>query len=71
MDIYLTEIATGARLALSMLPEKARQKGDTAFQVYDIINVGEVRIPRGTNLLTFSWSGTLPGKSVHSLPIRN
>jgi len=63
MDIYLTEIATGARLALSMLPEKAKQKGDTAFQVYDIINVGEVRIPRGTNLLTFSWSGTLPGKS--------
>jgi hypothetical protein len=46
-----------------MLPEKAKQKGDAAFQIYDIINVGEVRIPRGTNLLTFSWNGTLPGKS--------
>lgn len=63
MDIYLTEIETGARLALPMLPEKTEQKGDAAFQSYDIINIGEVRIPRGTNLLTFSWSGTLPGKS--------
>jgi len=63
MDIYFTELETGARLALSMLPEKAKQKGDAAFQIYDIINVGEVRIPRGTNLLTFSWNGTLPGKS--------
>lgn len=63
MDIYITEIETGARLALSMLPEKTKQKGDAAFQIYDIINVGEVRIPRGTNLLTFSWNGTLPGKS--------
>jgi hypothetical protein len=63
MDIYFTEIETGARLTLSMLPEKAKRKGDTQFQTYDIINVGEVKIPKGTNLLTFSWSGTLPGIS--------
>lgn len=63
MDIYFTEIETGARLTLSMLPEKAKRKGDAQFQTYDIINVGEVKIPKGTNLLTFSWSGTLPGIS--------
>ena len=63
MDIYFTEIETGARLALSMLPEKAKRKGDAQFQDYDIINVGEVKIPKGTKLLTFSWDGTLPGKS--------
>jgi LysM repeat protein len=63
MDIYMTEIGTGSRLALSMLPEKARHKGSTSFQRYDIINIGNVEIPKGTSLLTFSWSATLPGKS--------
>jgi len=63
MDIYFTEIETGWRLTLSMLPEKAKRKGDMQFQSYDIINVGEVKFPKGTSLLSFSWSGTLPGKS--------
>lgn len=63
MDIYFTEIETGWRLTLSMLPEKTKRKGDTQFQSYDIINVGEVKLPKGTNLSSFSWSGTLPGKS--------
>lgn len=63
MDIYFTEIETGWRLTLSMLPEKTKHKGDALFQTYEIINVGEVKIPKGTNLLTFSWSGTLPGES--------
>lgn len=63
MDVYITEIETGARMALSMLPEKTRNKGYTKFQTYDIINVGEVKLPKGTNLLTFSWNGTLPGKN--------
>ena len=63
MDIYFTETETGTRLALSMLPEKARRTGDTQFQIYDIINVGEIKIPKGTSLMTFSWKGTLPGRS--------
>lgn len=63
MDIYFTEIETGARLALSMLPEKTKHKGSASFQSYDIINIGEVKIPKGTNLLTFSWNATLPGRS--------
>jgi len=63
VDIYITEIETGARLALSMLPERVRRIGDALFQSYDIINVGEVRIPKGISLLTFSWKGTLPGRS--------
>lgn len=66
MDIYITEIATGARLAFSMLPEKTKHKGDVAFQTYDIINVGEIKVPKGTNLLTFSWSGKLPGRDRRS-----
>lgn len=63
MDIYITEKETGARIALSMLPEKLNCNGSTKFQTYDIINMGEVKLPRGTNLLSFSWSGTFPGSS--------
>ncbi len=63
MDIHITEIETGARFTLSMLPEKVKKSGEALFQTYDFINVGEVKIPKGVSLLTFSWKGTLPGKS--------
>ena len=61
MDIYITEKESGTRIALSMLPEKVKRKASTKFQSYDIINIGEVKLPRGTKLLTFSWDGTFPG----------
>lgn len=63
MDVYITEKETGTRIALAMLPEKVKHKGSAKFQSYDIINVGEVKLPRGTKLLSFSWSGTFPGES--------
>lgn len=63
MDIYITEKSGGTRVALSMLPEKIKLKGSGKFQSYDIIGLGEVRIPRGTKLLSFGWSGTFPGAS--------
>ena len=61
MDIYITEKESGTRIALSMLPEKVKRKASTKFQSYDIINIGEVKLPRGTKLLTFSWDGSFPG----------
>ena len=54
MDVYITEKETGTRIALAMLPEKVKHKGSAKFQSYDIINVGEVKLPRGTKLLSFS-----------------
>ena len=63
MDIYITEKESGTRIALSMLPEKVKRKASTKFQSYDIINIGEVKLPRGTKLLTFSWDGTFPGRA--------
>lgn len=63
MDVYITEKESGSRVALSMLPEKIKQKGSAKFRSYDIINRGEVKLPNGTKLLTFSWSSTFPGAS--------
>lgn len=66
MDIYMSE-RNGSqnnmyRIALSMLPEKVKQAGDAKFNDYDIIGIGEVKIPNGTKLLTVSFSGIFPGK---------
>lgn len=63
MDVYITEKESGVQVALSMLPEKVKRKAGAKFQSYDIIQVGDVKLPRGTKLLTFSWSGTFPGPS--------
>lgn len=66
MDIYITEKETGTSYGLAMLPEKVRHAGEASFRTYDIINVGEVKLPNGSKLLTFSWSGTFPGSSRQS-----
>lgn len=63
LDVYITEKKSGSRVALSMLPEKVKQKGSANFRSYDIISRGEVKLPSGTKLLKFSWGGTFPGKS--------
>ncbi len=63
MDVYITELESGTRLALSQLPERIKVMSDARFQSYDIINLGEVKIPKGTALKSFTWKGVLPGKS--------
>jgi nucleoid-associated protein YgaU len=62
LDIYITEKKSGFRVALSMLPEATKRKGSTKFRSYDIINLGKVKLPNGTELMEFSWKGTFPGK---------
>jgi len=62
MDIYITDIKSGTRVALSMLPNSVKLKASGKFQSYDIINVGEVKIPKGQKLTDIGWSNTiLPG----------
>lgn len=63
MDIYITDNAGPVRVAIPMLPEKISRKGSARTQGYDIINVGEVQLPGGSSLLTYSWNGTFPGES--------
>ena len=38
---------------------------------YEIINIGQVRIPVGSNLRSVSWSGSLPGSIHEDLPFLN
>lgn len=62
MDIYITDIKSGTRVALSMLPDTVKLNASGKFQSYDIINAGEIKIPKGQNLTDISWGKTtLPG----------
>lgn len=62
MDIYITDIKSGTRVALSMLPQSVKLKASGKFQTYDIINAGDIKIPKGQKLTKISWSNAiLPG----------
>lgn len=62
--VYITELDTGTRIALPLPPESVKCKAETKFISYNIINVGEVKLPDGEKLTKFSWSGRLPGESM-------
>ena len=59
--VYITQLDTGTRIALPLTPEKVSDKREGNFISYNILNVGEVKIPNGEKLAQFSWNGILPG----------
>ena len=68
MDIYLTNLKTNDRLQFPMLPTEISVKKGNQFASYTILQKGEVKIPSGTQLDSFSWSGILPGKKRRNDP---
>ncbi len=62
MEIYLTQLDNGTTINLSMLPEQIQMQAETRFAAYDIMDRGEIRLPIGENLKSFSWQGVLPGE---------
>lgn len=67
--VYITELDTGTRIALPLSPEAVKCKAESKFITYNIINVGEVKLPDGEKLTKFSWSGRLPGESMKHMRI--
>lgn len=78
MNIFITEIAQLGKglgvtqygnqdaLGFSMLPDEITVEASTTFQTYNVIDNGEIKIPRGEKLVGFSWSGMLPGESLRN-----
>lgn len=62
MKIVLTEFITGNYMTFPMLPEEITVECGTRFQSYDIMNIGEIKLPLGEELTRFSWNCKLPGK---------
>lgn len=62
-DVYINNQETGERIALSWVPEKISVKEAAQFQSYNIIERGEVKIPKGNRLSEVSWSAIFPGEN--------
>ena len=53
----------GEEIVFPMLPEKVHLSGDGKFMPYSIINLGDVKLPRGSSLEEISWNNAMfPGK---------
>lgn len=62
MQMYLTAVKSKERIQIPLLPDKVSVKTSAATVNASILKLGEVKIPRGSNLAGYSWDGTLPGE---------
>lgn len=61
---YLTNTESGEMIQLCMPPEEFKVKTSANFRSYNVIEKGEVKIPKGERLTELSWSGILPGANI-------
>lgn len=62
MNIYIKNLKTKELLRLPMLPTEVTGTIENKMLSYSIIDRGDVEIPIGTSLDTYSWSAMFPGK---------
>lgn len=67
-EVYFTNIETGEEVQLSMTPEKIEASTASNFRTYNIVERGEVKIPKGEHLTQLKWQGILPGAGMLLYP---
>lgn len=63
MDIILIPAGGGAKFTFPALPEQIKTKNAAKYQNFDIISLGAVKTPRGTDVEEVSWDGEFFGIS--------
>lgn len=62
VDIYIREKSGKREIRIPLLPEEIQfQRGDTTVISYEIMGLGTVSIPSGTELGGWSWKSEFPG----------
>lgn len=62
MSIWIKQMGGDyGTLILPVMPEKITVRSSAQFLTYNIMDLGEVKIPSGEDLLTIAWDGVLPG----------
>ena len=62
IDIYIWERNGNREIRIPILPEKFKfPSGDATFIITEIMGRGEVAIPSGTELSSYSWESEFPG----------
>lgn len=67
-QIYFTNIETGEKVQLCMTPEQIKARTTASFRTYNIVERGEVKVPKGEHLTQVSWQGILPGAGMLLYP---
>ncbi len=67
MDFYLTNLTSGVRLRIPILPDRLSVKTGAMTVALNIIKTGEVKIPRGSMLTGYSWNSTFPGEAMRHM----
>lgn len=63
VDIYIREKSGTREIRIPLLPEELPfPSGDAMGISYEVMNLGEVVIPTGTELDTYSWKSEFPGE---------
>lgn len=63
VDIYIRERSGSREIRIPWLPEEIEyESGGTTMATYDIMNKGEVAVPTGSGLASYSWTSEFPGK---------
>ena len=68
VDVYLRCLETGEEMQLSYVPETVKATEGALFQTYNIIERGEVKLPKGEKLSSVSWDAILPGEKMKTYP---
>lgn len=62
MDFYLTSKTTGRKIHFPMNPERVSVSTGTNMKSFEVIDLGEIKFPRGKVPASISWEGKLPGE---------
>lgn len=69
MSIVLKPAGGGSKFRFPAMPEKVGTKTSAKYQSFDIISLGTVKVPRGTEVEEVSWDGEFFGISKKDEPI--
>lgn len=61
---YLTNLTTGESITLCMTPEEVKAQTESNFRSWNIIEKGQVSLPKGERLTQISWQGIFPGANI-------
>lgn len=56
------------KIQLPINPEKVTVKTGSCMNTFEVLDMGEVELPRGTQLDRISWEGILPGSARRNMP---
>ena len=67
-EFYLTNTDNSEEIQLCLPPDKLSVKTGANFRNYSVVELGEIKLPKGSRLENISWSGILPGAHILHYP---